>query len=246
MWGEISFALLKLTEMRYISKRFYLVFIFIICSLGIANSQYIGEIGVMGGVSYYNGDANSTTPFVENNLMLGGLFRASFTKRSVLKLDIAKASVSGDTENFPNKFPKNQQAKFERDFWELGLQYELNFFKYGPESWDKNVKCHTPYILLGPGMAIYQTTDKNEYAYNIAFGLGYKFKFADRFNIGAEWSMRKLFRDDFDVTGSSNKFLDDSYKVGHSSIKNNDWYSFAFLYLSMDIIKRKGRCTELR
>lgn len=232
--------------MHYISIRFYLIFIFILCSLGMASSQYIGEIGPIGGVSYYNGDANSTTPFVENHLMVGGLFRASFTRRSVLKLNLAKATVSGNTENFPNKFPKDQQAKFERDFWDLGLQYELNFFKFGPESWDKTVKCHTPYILLGPGMAIYQASEKNDYAFNVTFGLGYKFKFANRFNVGAEWSMRKLFRDDFDVTGTSNKILDDPYNMGHSSIKNNDWYTFAFLYLSMDIIKRKGRCTEMR
>lgn len=212
----------------------------------MAAPQYVGEIGPIGGVSYYNGDANTTTPFVENNLMVGGLFRAIFTQRSSLKLDLAKATVTGNTENFPNEFPKDQQAKFERDFWDLGLHYELNFFKFGKESWDKTVKCHTPYILLGPGMAIYQKGDKNQYAYNITFGLGYKFKFAGRFNIGAEWSMRKLFIDDFDVTNSSNKFLDDPYAMGHSSIKNNDWYSFAFLYLSMDIIKRRGRCTELR
>lgn len=233
-------------KMRYNGIRFYLVFTFILCSLGIANSQYVCEIGPIGGVSYYNGDANSTTPFLENNLMVGGIFRANITTRSVLKLDFARASVSGNTENFPNKFPQDQQAKFERDFWDLGLQYELNFFKFGPDQWDRTVKCHSPYILIGPGMAMYQNSDKNEYAYNLTFGLGYKFKFANRFNVGAEWSMRKLFRDDFDVTNSSNKFLDDSYNIGSNSIKNNDWYSFAFIYLTMDIIKRKGRCTELR
>lgn len=212
----------------------------------MANAQYMGEIGPLGGVSYYNGDANSTTPFVENHPMVGGLFRAIFTTRSSLKLSFARAAVSGDTENFPNKFPQEKQAEFERDFWDLGLHYELNFFKFGPDSWDRTVRCHTPYILAGPGLAIYDKGEKNQYAYNLTFGLGYKFKFADRFNVGVEWSMRKLFVDDFDVTNNSNKFLDDPYGVGHSSIKNNDWYSFAFLYLSMDIIKKKGRCTELR
>ncbi len=233
-------------NMHYNIIKCYLVLTFSIFFFGISNAQYIGEIGVLGGVSYYNGDANSTTPFVENHPTIGGFFRARINSRSVLKLDLAKATVSGNTENFDNKFPDDQQAKFERDFWDLGLQYELNFFKFGPQSWDKTIKCHTPYVLIGPGMAIYQESDKNAYAFHLAFGVGYKYKFLDRFNIGIEWSMRKLFRDDFDVTNSYNKFLDDPYNLGHSSIKNNDWYSLAFIYLSMDIIKKRGRCTELR
>ncbi|HOI26734.1 MAG TPA: DUF6089 family protein [Paludibacteraceae bacterium] len=234
-------------KMHYNNIKCFLVLLFSIFCFSISNAQYVGEFGIMGGISYYNGDANSTTPFVENHPAVGGLLRARINTRSVIKFDLMRATISGNTENFDNQFPNNQQAEFKRDFWDLGLQYELNFFKFGPESWDRTIKCHTPYVLIGPGLAIYQDRgDKNTYAFNIGFGVGYKYKFFDRFNIGIEWSMRKLFRDDFDVTKNDDKFLDDSYKLGNSSLKNNDWYSLCCVYFSIDIIKRKGRCTELR
>lgn len=216
----------------------------------VSHAQYIGEFGVLGGVSYYNGDLNSTTPFVENNLLVGGLFRLHASPRHDFKLDVAKGKVSGNSDNFDIKFPANEYGsdyyEFERDFWEVGIQYELNFFRYGPNTWDKEIYNYTPYVLLGPGVTKYDMGSKRQYAFNVAMGVGFKYKFAGRFNIGAEWSMRKLFVDDFDVTGMVNKRDEDPYKQGSSSLKNNDWYSFAFIYLSIDIIKRRGRCTEIR
>lgn len=227
--------------------------IFILLSLllcGTMNAQYIGEIGVLGGVSYYNGDLNSTTPFVENNLLLGGMLRLHASPRHEFKIDIAKGKVSGNTDNLEVMLPNNEFGydyyEFERDFWDMGLQYELNFFRYGPDTWDKEIYCYTPYVLLGPGITKFDQGSKNRYAFNVAVGVGFKYKFLQRFNVGVEWSMRKLFIDDFDVTGLANKQLDNPYKQETSSLKNNDWYSFAFLYLSIDIVKRRGRCTEIR
>ena len=206
----------------------------------------MGEIGLLGGVSYYNGDANSTKPFLENHPAFGALFRIKLHPLIPLKVNFLRGTVSGNTANFPNKFPEDAQAQFERDFWEIGTQLELNFFKYGIESWDRDVLYHTPYILLGPGLAVYKNQEGNAFAPHLTFGLGYKYKLLDRLNIGVEWSMRKLFRDDFDVTDPSNEILDDPYGVGHSWLKNNDWYSCAFVFITLDIIKIKGRCTEMR
>jgi len=211
-----------------------------------AKAQYIGDIGLIGGVSYYNGDANSTTPFLESHLAVGGLLRIKLNFITSLKLDVVRATVSGNTENFPNKYPKDVQAQFKRDFWEVGTQLELDFFRYGAQSWDADIKQHTPYILLGPGLAFYDNNDGNTFLANLTLGVGYKFKVLDRLNIGVEWSMRKLFRDNFDVTNDSNEILDDPYGLGYSWIKNNDWYTFAFVFITLDIIKVRGKCTELR
>ena len=226
-------------------KRCILLF-FAISLCNLTKAQFVGEIGLLGGVSYYNGDANSTTPFLENHPAFGGIFRIKLTQFVSLKLDVLRGTVSGNTANFPNKFPKDVQVQFERTFWEAGTQFELNFFKYGPETWDRDVLWHTPYILLGPGLALYKGYEGNTFAPNLAFGLGYKYKLLDRLNIGVEWSMRKLFRDDFDVTDPFNEILDNPYGTGHSRIKNNDWYSCAFVFLTLDIIKVKGKCTEMK
>jgi hypothetical protein len=224
----------------------YILLLFAISLCHLIQAQFVGEIGLLGGVSYYNGDANSTTPFLENHPALGGLFRVKLNQRMSLKADVLRGAVSGNTENFPNKYPEDVQAQFKRNFWEAGVQFELNFFKYGPESWDREVFFHTPYILIGSGLTIYQGQEGNTFAPNLVFGAGYKYKLLDRLNIGIEWSMRKLFRDDFDVTDPSNEILDDPYGVGYSWIKNNDWYSCAFVFITLDIIKIKGRCIEMR
>ncbi len=152
----------------------------------------------------------------------------------------------GIAGSFSNKYPEDVQAQFKRNFWDVGVHFELDFFKYGPESWDRDIKWYTPYILLGPGLTVYKGQEGNAFAPNLAFGVGYKHKLLDRLNIGVEWSMRKLFKDDFDVTNPFNEILDDPYGAGHSWLKNNDWYSCAFVFITLDIIRVKGECREMK
>lgn len=206
------------------------------------SAQYLGEAGLMGGVSYYNGDANSTTPFFENHPYGGAFLRLKMSPHWVWKLDVSRGEVSGDIKNFPdNKFPY-EEANFAHEFWNVGCQFELNFFKYGLSRWDKEVFRHTPYLTAGPSLAMYKSWNGNQLAGGLAFGLGYKFKVAKRVNIGVEWNMHKLFRDDFDDDEYGNGYLDDPYGMGSSALKNNDWYSCAFFFISVDIFKRRGIC----
>lgn len=211
-----------------------------------AQERYLGEIGVLGGCSYYNGDANSTKMFKNNHLAFGGLIRAHFTDRFMVKLNVIRGGASGDTRDFDNLLPKGQQVSFDQKFWDIGLHFEHNFNKYGMDSWDRQTKRHSPYILVGPGFTIYQHWSGNKHTFSFTFGAGYKFKLCERLNIGVEWSIRKLFVDDFDVTDPTNKILNDPYNTGRSWIKNNDYYSCAFLFLSVDLIQRKGACRVMK
>lgn len=221
-------------------KRYILVLVFGLLAHAL-NAQYLGEIGVMGGVSYYNGDANPTTPFLENHPCGGGFLRLKMSPHWVCKFDLAYGTVSGNTDNFPdNHLPKS--SSFEHNFWNVGCMFELNFFKYGMSRWDKEIKRHTPYITAGPSVALYQEWNGNKMAGGLAFGVGYKFKLAPRVNLGVEWDMHKLFRDDFDNDEFGNAYLDDPLHVGHTALKNNDWYSCAVVFLSIDIFKRRGVC----
>ena len=166
-------------------KRYILVLLLGLLSHTL-NAQYLGEIGVMGGVSYYNGDANSTTPFYENHPYVGGLLRLKMSSHWLCKFDLSYGAVSGDTENFPDiNYPHS--SSFEHSFWNVGCQFELNFFKYGMGRWDKDLKRHTPYITAGPSIAVYQAWNGHHIMPGLAFGVGYKFKVAPRFNVGVEW-----------------------------------------------------------
>ncbi len=211
-----------------------------------AQARYLGEVGILGGGSFYNGDANSTKVFKDTKLAVGGLLRAHVTNRFMIKLNVIKGGAAGDTRDFDNLLPNGAQASFEQHFWDIGLHFEHNFVKFGMDSWDREKKRHTPYILIGPGATLYEHWSGSKLTFNFTFGVGYKFKLSERLNVGVEWSMRKLFVDDFDVTRPSNSILNDPYNTGRSWIKNNDYYSCAFVFLSVDFLKRKGACRTLQ
>ncbi len=215
-------------------------------SSALAQSKYLGELGVLGGVSYYNGDANPTTPFQDNNPYYGAFVRINLHPHWVFKLDVSRGTVEGNTQNYnDNYFPTDAQTSFKNDFWNIGAQFELNFFKYGLASWDKEVYRHTPYVTVGPALGIFQGWDGNQLAGNLAFGIGYKFKIGGRWNLGVEWTMHKLFRDDLDQSEYEEDALNNPYGQKTSSTKNNDWYSSAFVYLSFDLIRHKGVCRSM-
>lgn len=62
-------------------------------------------------------------------------------------------------------------------------------------------------------------------------------------NIGIEFSMRKLFRDDFDVTREEPGWsLNHPYDIGSSLLKNQDWYSITMIYLTWEFGMREDPC----
>ncbi|MCQ2225505.1 MAG: porin family protein [Paludibacteraceae bacterium] len=239
---------MKMMERKYkFGARLLVVLLVCFCCGTIqAQDRYVGEFGLFGGDSYYNGDANSTKIFYNNHLAFGGLLRYFINDRGVLKLDVIRGKVSGDTEPFDNVLPGGENVSFEQKYWDVGLHVEHNFLKYGFESWDREVKRHTPYVLIGPGLTMYEHWRGNIITFNLTFGVGYKFKLWKRWNLGFEWSMRKLFVDNFDVVDTPTKILNDPYKMGHNALKNNDYYTCAVAFISVDLIKRKSKCNVLR
>lgn len=62
-------------------------------------------------------------------------------------------------------------------------------------------------------------------------------------NIGVEFSMRKLFGDDFDVTRHTPEWnLKNPFGIGGSLMKNNDWYSITMIYVTWDFGIREDPC----
>jgi hypothetical protein len=62
-------------------------------------------------------------------------------------------------------------------------------------------------------------------------------------NIGIEFSMRKLFGDDFDVTEKTIGWnLDSPYGIESSFLKNRDWYSFSMIFLTWEFGLRDDPC----
>lgn len=237
----------QMTNIRLSLKRivFSLIFIFSALTTTLAQygalDQYRMEVGVMAGASFYIGDANPTKLFNRAEPSVGGVIRYNLNPRWVLKGSAMYGKVAGDTRDYPNKFPMNQYAYFERKFIDIGANLEFNFIDYGLPSYVHGSKWYSPYIFLGVGMTTFKDdSDNSRMEFNFPFGVGFKVKIIRKFNIGVEWSMHTLFIDDFDVKNEKSKFLDNPYGVkGISKIKNNDKYSIAKVFFTFDLFKRQ-------
>jgi opacity protein-like surface antigen len=203
--------------------------------------QYRGELGVTGGTSFYLGDANPSKLFYGSGSAFGIMGRYNLNPRYSLKLCLMNAEVSGNTADFPNKFPEGQNASFSRNFWDLGLDLEFNFLDYGLPKYDRENSWFSPYIFLGGGITSYQdqVNDLSQLTFNFPFGLGVKFKVFSNVNAGFEWSLHNLFIDDFDVVDKNSELLNNPYGVKNNTSKNNDKYSIANVFITIDLSQRK-------
>lgn len=195
-----------------------LVFILLVIFTPSIYSQQSGDIGLLGGVTYYVGDLNAGMPFRAPKFAYGILYRQNFTTRISLRIHGISGKVAGD-DALSNANPE-RNLNFESRVREAGFQFEINFFDYFIGS-----KLHpiTPYIFLGGNVFFFEpfgnvagqkvalkplategqgkVADRDEYkltSFSIPFGLGVKYSVNKLIGVGAEWGMRKTFTDYLD------------------------------------------------
>ena len=206
--------------------------------------EYKYEIGGMAGGSFYMGDANKTTAFKNMNPGAGVVFRYNANFRVAFKADLAWATVSGSTAGLTNVFHNQAQASFSRSLFELGGQFEYNFFPYSDGFAYLNTKRFSPYLLLGVGITVAPESGSTFASPNIPVGVGVKYKWKNRINVGGELAFRKTFGDGLDVTDDRNRILNDPYGIGGSILKNKDWYSLLMFSVTWDFGTRAQPCNK--
>ena len=203
---------------------------------------YKHEIGVATGTSFYMGDANRKKLFLHPGVSGGVMHRYNLNLHWSVKSNLFAGKVSGDSKDADNQFPHNSHATFQRTFVDLGSQVEFGFFPYSDQFSSLNARPYTPYMFVGAGLT-YGTGDKTFFNVNVPIGVGFKYKVKERFNIGIEFSMRKLFGDDFDVTDKDmNWSLDAPFGVKSSWYKNRDWYSLTMLFITWEFGRKCKSC----
>ncbi len=214
-----------------------------------AQPRYIGELGLRGGIAFYNGDINSSKIFRDVSPAAGAFLRFKLNDFLNIKIDGGVANLKSDARDYTdNAMPDIPNVDgsgiypfaFDKRIASFDALVIWNFFRYGFSNYDRDVKRHTPYAMLGPTMALAKEWSGNEFRAGIAFGAGYKFKVGDRVNLGIDFTMHKLFKDDLDI--SEYDYLDDPYKMGSAKYKNNDYYSQLMAYISIDVFKKRGSC----
>lgn len=203
--------------------------------------EYEYEIGGTLGTSFYMGDANKSKLFQSPHLATGVMFRYNRNFRWAYKGNLLIGGVSGDTRKSGNVFPDGKEASFSRTFYELGGQVEYNFFHYSDKYAYLGTRRLSPYLFTGLGVT-YGSGDKSFFGMNLPLGLGVKYKWKERLNLGFEFSFRKLFGDSFDVTQKGDFTLDDPYKIKSNFFKNKDWYVLTMFSITWDFGLRTKSC----
>jgi hypothetical protein len=198
----------------------------------------------MAGGAFYMGDVNKNSLFRETNPAFGGVFRYNPNLRWAVKANLMWGRISGATSEQENAYPHQAQASFARNLFELGGQMEFNFFPYSDKFAYANAKRFTPYVLMGLGATVAPGSGETFAGPNLSIGVGAKYKIKNRINVGCEFSVRKLFADNLDVTDSENTLLNNPYGISGSVWKNNDWYSFLLLSVTWDFGLRCGTCNN--
>lgn len=189
------------------------------------------------------GDANKNTAFKNMNPAVSVIFRYNANFRVAFKGNLAWARVTGSTKGLDNVFPNNAQVDFARNVIDLGGQAEFNFFPYSDKYQYLQTKRIAPYIMGGLGLSVAPGNGSTFFSPHISVGTGVKYKIKNRINIGAEWSIRKLFGDGLDINGG-NELLDDPYDIGSGLWKNKDWYSMLMISVSYDFGLRNCNCNK--
>ena len=205
--------------------------------------EYRYEVGGMAGVSSYYGDANYHIPLKNVNVMGGLVWRYNINPRMAVKADFAVAGISGSTVGGDNRYPGGD-VEFTRAIYELGAQYEYNFFAYGDGVGYKKTHRVVPYIFAGFGFTYAPKPAQHVFAANLPIGLGVKWKVMPRLNVGCEMSFRFTTTDKLDVTDKTVPMLDDPYGIKSGWLKNKDGYSFLSIFLTYDISPKYRKCNN--
>lgn len=191
--------------------------------------------GVFGGVSYYLGDINPRRQFYRPALSLGALVKHNFTEHHCLRVNLFYGKLQGDDTDFDNEYQQMRGKSFETSLLDCHVGYEFNFL---PFTGDRRKKAHTPYLFGGIGYSfiLSSTADDASGHVTIPFGVGYKWRINEKVGMGCEWGLRKTFTDTLD--GVLNPGPDGSYSSSH----NNDWYSFAGIFVTFRIFEKNIPC----
>lgn len=198
--------------------------------------------GSLGG-SFYMGDVNSSKPFKDTGLAGGFVARYLLNPHMAIKGNLTVGRISGDTKDFDNAYPEEGTSAFKRTVFDLGAQFEYNFWGYGTNTYRGDRRL-TPYITGGVGLTFAPKPAKAVLTANLPVGIGVKYKAAPRLNLGCELTMRFSLSDRLDVTSREGLLLEDPYQIKGKGLKNKDSYAFCLLFLTYDLFPKCKDCNN--
>ncbi len=191
-------------------------------------NDYKAEIGIIGGASYYIGDASSTFFDYQNiKSALGGFFRYKIDNRIAFKGELISTVIAG--------------SGIENQAFAADIVGEYNFFDLEQDPYKRFSKIYSPYLLAGVGLMNYDYQAVNMTNPSFVFGLGMKLKLGNRLNLNLQWSNRLLLADNIEGVAKYNNMNN----LNGLNIFNNDFISSLTIGVSFDIWKKECNCMNL-
>ena len=217
-----------------------LVILFTLVALAAPRLQaqeetYRFDVGAQVGMAGYLGDASSNI-FGHPGCSGGVSWRYLPVARWAVRALLNVMSLSGDTADMDDVLPGQAQYSFKSTAYDLGGRVEFNFFSYGIGESYKKLRRWSPYLTVGLGVTLATCGGESAFGVNIPMGAGIKYKLRERWNLGLEFTMTKVFSDHVDGE------LSDLYQIKSSFIKNTDWYSNISVSVTYEFGKRCSTC----
>ncbi|MBR6947514.1 MAG: outer membrane beta-barrel protein [Muribaculaceae bacterium] len=220
-------------------KSLYIVLLLLLVTVPAAwAQQYKYEIGPVLGMTGYLGETNNGNLFKHPSVTGGVMFRYAHNSRWAFKANLNYANIRGNSMYDETVYPDGNNYSISSNLIDLGLTAEFNFLNFGRGPQYKKYKPISPYMVAGVGFMFAMSNGHNKASFTIPLGIGVKYKFKDRLNLGFEFTMRKEFNDGVD--GYS-----DLFGIKHSFGKNTDWYSFAMFSVTYEFGKRCIKCNYI-
>ncbi len=234
----------------HIRKTVLLSFILYILSSSAwgQNDPYRAEIGLQTGLNLYSGDVSSIADlglygknFKNQNADFGLMLRYRFNKRLAVRLGYDNTKVKGNflyrdaAETFTATLNNPLHLV---DFWG-----EFNFFDLENNPYKRFSKRYSPFIFAGIGMVFtpeYKSAEPKATPITIPFGVGFKWKMAEKLNFNIQYTNRLVLGDYLE--GQSR--FDNPIPKTVANPMNNDLLSGISIGFSYDFWTRDCDCMQ--
>ena len=194
--------------------------------------EYRMEIGGGLGLMAYQGDLGGGL-LKGMQPMVAATAKYKMNPRMAWSAQISSGKLKGSSKNVETWYPELHDSNQLTDFT---VRYEYNFWPFGTGKEYLGAQHLTPFMALGTGLAF----TKKTVAGQLLFGIGAKYKVADRLNLTAEWVMHFTGSDKLDN-------VVDPYGIKSSGLfKNTDSYSTLQVTLTYDLWAKCKTCNNDR
>ena len=215
----------------------YFIVFFSFMKLDAQPKVYYSEIGVLGGTSFYLGDANNK--FLNYAQPSYGLiFRQKFSPRLAAHLNLEYSSIKFVYNTGDIVLEGISDGPMSNQIMTLDLCGEFNFFEYEDKPFKPFSKKYTSFLFAGGSLFDTNPIIPPTLSYGIAFGIGFKAMLGERFNLNILWTNRINMLDKLE--GENN--IPDIPILNGSNVFNKDYFSTLSLGITYNIFRKECDC----